>query len=40
MRPWMILAASGMAAGIALATVAGHALLVARVRPAMALRHE
>jgi putative ABC transport system permease protein len=40
LAPWMFLAASGLALAIALATVIGHALLVARSRPATALRYE
>jgi putative ABC transport system permease protein len=34
------LMASGMALGIALVTVAGHAMMVSRARPAQALRYE
>jgi putative ABC transport system permease protein len=40
LAPWMFLAASGLALAIALVTVIGHALLVARVHPAAALRYE
>jgi putative ABC transport system permease protein len=40
LAPWMFLAASGLALGIALLTVIGHALLVARARPVNALRYE
>ena len=40
LAPWMFLAASGAALLIALATVIGHALLVARARPVAALRYE
>jgi putative ABC transport system permease protein len=40
LTPWMFLGASGLALGIAVLTVAGHALLVARVRPVTALRYE
>ncbi|MGE3476712.1 MAG: FtsX-like permease family protein [Rhodospirillaceae bacterium] len=40
LAPWMFLAASGLALTIALATVIGHALLVARARPVAALRYE
>jgi hypothetical protein len=36
----MFLAASGLALAIALATVIGHALLVARAQPVTALRYE
>jgi putative ABC transport system permease protein len=40
LAPWMFLAASGMALIIALATVIGHALLVALAQPVTALRYE
>jgi putative ABC transport system permease protein len=40
LAPWMFLAASGLALVIALATVSGHALMVARARPVAALRYE
>jgi putative ABC transport system permease protein len=40
LAPWMFLAASALALVIALATVIGHALLVARARPVAALRYE
>jgi putative ABC transport system permease protein len=40
LAPWMFLAASGLALTIALVTVTGHALLVARSQPASALRYE
>jgi putative ABC transport system permease protein len=40
LAPWMFLAASGLALVIALATVIGHALLVARSHPVSALRYE
>lgn len=40
MEPWMFLGASAAALGIALLTVAGHALLVARAEPVKALRYE
>jgi putative ABC transport system permease protein len=38
--PLTFLAASGLALGIALISVSGHTLLVARSRPAEALRYE
>ena len=40
LEPWMFLAASGLALAIALLTVIGHALLVARAHPVSALRYE
>ncbi|MGE3476707.1 MAG: FtsX-like permease family protein [Rhodospirillaceae bacterium] len=40
LAPWMFLGASGLALAIAITTVAGHALLVARTRPVTALRYE
>ena len=40
LAPWMFLAASGLALIIAMATVIGHALLVARAKPITALRYE
>jgi putative ABC transport system permease protein len=40
MRPWTFLAATAIALTIAMATVIGHALLVARAKPAAALRYE
>ena len=40
LRPWMFLAASGLALLIAVVTVLGHALLVARAKPVAALRYE
>ncbi len=38
--PWIFLGASAVALGIALATVSGKALLVARTKPVAALRYE
>lgn len=38
--PWMLLGASALAVVIALATVATHAIVVARARPVTALRYE
>ncbi len=38
--PWMFIAASAAALGVALLTVIGHALLVARAQPVVALRYE
>lgn len=40
LSPWMFLAASALALVIAIATVIGHALLVARAQPVTALRYE
>ncbi len=40
LSPWMFVAASILALAIAVATVIGHALLVARAQPASALRYE
>jgi putative ABC transport system permease protein len=40
MRPWMFLTATAIALVIAMATVIGHALLVARAKPVEALRYE
>jgi putative ABC transport system permease protein len=40
LAPWMFLAASALALAIALATVIGHALMVARAQPVTALRYE
>jgi putative ABC transport system permease protein len=40
MRPWMFLTATAIALLIAMATVIGHALTVARAKPAAALRYE
>jgi putative ABC transport system permease protein len=40
MRPWVFLTATAIALVIAMATVIGHALLVARAKPVEALRHE
>ena len=40
LRLWMFLAASGLALLIAVVTVLGHALLVARAKPVAALRYE
>jgi len=40
LSPWMFIAASGLAMTIAIATVIGHALLVARAQPVTALRYE
>lgn len=40
MRPWMFLTATAIALAIAMATVIGHALLVARAKPVAALRYE
>jgi putative ABC transport system permease protein len=40
LAPWMFLGASALALIIALATVIGHALLVARAQPVTALRYE
>jgi len=40
LSPWMFLAASAAALLIAVATVIGHALLVARAQPVTALRYE
>jgi putative ABC transport system permease protein len=40
LAPWMFLAATAAALAIALATVIGHALLVARAKPVAALRYE
>ncbi len=40
MTPWMFIAASALALTIALLTVIGHALLVARAQPVKALRYE
>jgi len=40
LAPWMFLAASALALVIAVATVSGHALLVARTQPVSALRYE
>jgi len=40
LAPWMFVAASGLALTIAIATVIGHALLVARAQPVTALRYE
>lgn len=37
---WMLLGASALAVVIALATVATHAIVVARARPVTALRYE
>ena len=40
LRPWMFLTATAIALVIAMATVIGHAPLVARAKPAAALRYE
>ena len=40
LAPWMFLAASALALAIAVTTVIGHALLVARTQPVSALRYE
>jgi putative ABC transport system permease protein len=40
LKLWMFAAASALALGIALSTVIGHALLVARAHPVDALRYE
>jgi len=40
LNPLVFVAASSLALVIALATVSGHALLVARTRPVEALRYE
>lgn len=40
LSPWMFLAASALALAIAIATVFGHALLVARAQSVTALRYE
>ena len=40
LEPWMFPAASALAIVIAVLTVAGHALLVARAQPVTALRYE
>ncbi|MGE3332789.1 MAG: ABC transporter permease [Rhodospirillaceae bacterium] len=40
LAPWMFVGASALALVIALATVIGHAMLVARARPVTALRYE
>jgi putative ABC transport system permease protein len=40
MRPWVFLTATAIALMIAMATVIGHALLVARAKPVEALRYE
>ncbi|MHB1205335.1 MAG: FtsX-like permease family protein [Rhodospirillaceae bacterium] len=40
LAPWMFLAASALAVVISLATVMGHALLVARAQPVTALRYD
>jgi putative ABC transport system permease protein len=40
LEPWMFLAASALALSIALLTVIGHALLIARAHPVSALRYE
>jgi putative ABC transport system permease protein len=40
LSPWMFLAASATALAIAVLTVIGHALLVARAQPVTALRYE
>ena len=40
LSPWMFLAASALALVIAVLTVVGHALLVARAQPVTALRYE
>src|SRR5262249_14967393 len=40
LAPWMFLAASALALSIAVLTVIGHALLVARSQPVAALRYE
>jgi putative ABC transport system permease protein len=40
MRPWVFLTATAIALVIAMATVIGHALLVARAKPVEALRYE
>ena len=40
LSPWMFLAASALALLIAVLTVSGHALLVARAQPVAALRYE
>jgi len=40
LSPWMFLGASGLALVIAIVTVAGHAILVARAQPVTALRYE
>ncbi len=40
LQPWMFLAASGAALGIALLTVAAHTIHISRARPVEALRHE
>lgn len=40
LAPWMFLAASAIALAIAILTVIGHALLVARAEPVKALRYE
>jgi len=40
LSPWMFLGASVLALVIAIATVAGHAILVARAQPVTALRYE
>ena len=40
LAPWMFIAASALALAIALVTVVGHAVLVARAKPVAALRYE
>jgi len=40
MRPWVFLTATAVALAIAMSTVIGHALLVARAKPVEALRYE
>lgn len=40
LSPWMFVAASALALAIALLTVIGHALIVARAQPVTALRYE
>jgi putative ABC transport system permease protein len=40
MRPWVFLTATAVALAIAMVTVIGHALLVARAKPVEALRYE
>lgn len=40
LTPWMFLGASALALVIAMATVVGHALLIARAKPIAALRYE
>lgn len=40
LEPWIFMAASALALGIAILTVSGHALVVARAQPSAALRYE